>query len=67
MVIGPVPYDLEVCKLMAAEQAMHLNYDVVTEDGYTAKDVKIKCEYHQERPHPQGETIHMELTPKGLK
>jgi hypothetical protein len=67
MVIGPVPYDMEECKLAVAEQMMRLNYDVTTDEGYTAKDVKILCEYHAERPRPDGETIHMDLTPRGLK
>ena len=54
MVIGPVPYDMEECKHRLEDQKVHLNYNITTDDGYTAKDIKMSCERHRNRPMPEG-------------
>ena len=49
-VIGPLPYDSVECRSRAAEVMETLNPNIVTSDGYSAKDIKFKCEYHRKRP-----------------
>lgn len=48
--VGPLPYGIEECQDRAAEIMAGANQDVVTPDGYTARDVKFECEFHEQRP-----------------
>lgn len=55
-VIGPIPASTtgRECQTLVAEIHASMNYSVITESGWTAKDVRFECEYHVTRPqlHP---------------
>lgn len=48
--VGPLPYGIEECRTRAADIMSNAKQDVVTPEGYTARDVKFECEFHRERP-----------------
>lgn len=48
--VGPLPYGKDQCEFRVKEILETSGPNVVTVDGYSAKDIKIACEYHKKRP-----------------
>jgi hypothetical protein len=63
--VGPLPYDIDVCRERAVEIMAKAN-DVVTPSGHSKKDVKFVCEFHNERPviNYKGSSAYDEIQPK---
>lgn len=48
--VGPLPYGIEECHSRASEILAQLDQSVITPQGFTAKDVRLECEFHDTRP-----------------
>lgn len=48
--IGPLPYGVEECRSRADELIASADPTVETPEGYTLEDLRIACEFHEERP-----------------
>lgn len=47
---GPLPYDMKECLVRTNDIIASANYDYVSPEGFSAKDVMFKCEYRDDRP-----------------
>lgn len=48
--IGPLPYDMDECLHRAEKLWKSGDHGAVTKQGFTTRDVRFACEYHNERP-----------------
>lgn len=48
--VGPLPYGVEECEKRTQAHMAKVDPTIVTPDGYSAKDVRLSCEWHILRP-----------------
>jgi hypothetical protein len=51
--IGPLPYDMEECQRRVAAEMAQVDPTITTPNGFSAKDVRLACEWHEVRPGTQ--------------
>jgi hypothetical protein len=52
--VGPLPYDEPECVRRVVDKMAGADHSVTTPEGYTIHDVRLVCEWHDERPsHPR--------------
>jgi hypothetical protein len=51
--VGPVPYDMDECRVRAAEMYGTIDPATRTPQGITKQDVRFECELHAQRPANQ--------------
>ena len=51
--VEALPYDMEECQHRATAEMAKIDPTITTPDGFSARDVRFVCEWHDVRPENQ--------------